>query len=243
MDRDQLRHLPDRQPAARLERVPRALDGRQRQPLRRQGAVPGRLPRYLPRWRYQRRYAHPAGRRVAVHRRAQVHRGRPHHPPAGRVPGRLPQRSRGRRDHHQGRARGQIDTRKYNAVGLRSTDFNDGDNELVIGGDPVQAEYQPCAEVLVFNHLFDGAIDPISGCLGSAFGAEPGALYAEPAATGDPTGDRAVPGLQRVRAAPVDQHQRSSACSTGRSRASTPRSRSVPSGALPSTARWPDRRA
>jgi hypothetical protein len=58
---------------------------------------------------------------------------------------------------------GQIDTRKYNAVGLRTTEFNDGDNELVIGGAPGVAEYQPCAQVLVFNHLFDGAVDPISG--------------------------------------------------------------------------------
>lgn len=58
---------------------------------------------------------------------------------------------------------GQIDTRKYDAVGLRATDINNGDNRLVIGGDPADAEYQPCAEVLVFNHLFDGAIDPISG--------------------------------------------------------------------------------
>jgi hypothetical protein len=59
--------------------------------------------------------------------------------------------------------RGQIDTRKYNAAGLRTTSFNDGNNELVIGGAPELAEYQPCAQVLVFNHLFDGAVDPISG--------------------------------------------------------------------------------
>lgn len=58
---------------------------------------------------------------------------------------------------------GQIDTREYNAVGLRQTDFNDGDNILTIGGEPLAAEYEPCAEVLVFNHLFDGAVDPISG--------------------------------------------------------------------------------
>jgi hypothetical protein len=56
---------------------------------------------------------------------------------------------------------GIIDTEKYNAVGLRSTNFNDGDNELVIGGSAAP-EYQPCASVLVFNHLFDGATDPIS---------------------------------------------------------------------------------
>jgi hypothetical protein len=54
-----------------------------------------------------------------------------------------------------------IDTEKYNAVGLRTTSVNNGDNVLTIGGP--NAEYQPCADVLVFNHLFDGAIDPISG--------------------------------------------------------------------------------
>ena len=60
---------------------------------------------------------------------------------------------------------GLIDTEKYNAVGLRTTSVNNGDNELVIGGSgtgTAAAEYQPCAEVLVFNHLFDGAVDPIS---------------------------------------------------------------------------------
>jgi len=55
-----------------------------------------------------------------------------------------------------------IDTEKYNAVGLRTTGFNNGDNELVIGGTDAP-EYQPCAQVLVFNHLFDGADDPITG--------------------------------------------------------------------------------
>ncbi len=60
---------------------------------------------------------------------------------------------------------GIIDTEKYNAVGLRTTNFNNGDNVLTIGGNgtgPNSAEYQPCASVLIFNHLFDGAIDPIS---------------------------------------------------------------------------------
>lgn len=57
---------------------------------------------------------------------------------------------------------GDVDVARYNAVGLRSTGFNDGDNELVIGGSD-SPEYQPCANVLVFNHLFDNATDPISG--------------------------------------------------------------------------------
>jgi hypothetical protein len=57
---------------------------------------------------------------------------------------------------------GQIDTQKYNAVGLRTSPAGvNSDSLLVIGGE--DAEYQPCAETLVFNHLFDFAIDPISG--------------------------------------------------------------------------------
>jgi len=63
---------------------------------------------------------------------------------------------------------GVIDTEEYNAVGLRTTGFNNGDNVLTIGGNgtgPSAAEYQPCSEVLILNHLFDGAIDPVSGVL------------------------------------------------------------------------------
>jgi hypothetical protein len=56
---------------------------------------------------------------------------------------------------------GIIDPAKYNAVGLRTTGFNSGDNDLVIGGS-TNPEYQPCPGVLVFNHFFDGAVDPIS---------------------------------------------------------------------------------
>jgi hypothetical protein len=55
-----------------------------------------------------------------------------------------------------------IDPERYNAVGLRSAGQNNGDNTLTIGGaDPAAAEYQPCPEVLVFNHMFDGAVDPV----------------------------------------------------------------------------------
>jgi hypothetical protein len=57
---------------------------------------------------------------------------------------------------------GDIDPARYSAVGLRTFGQNNGDNVLVIGGPQGQAEYRPCAEVLVFNHLFDGAYDPIS---------------------------------------------------------------------------------
>jgi hypothetical protein len=57
---------------------------------------------------------------------------------------------------------GSIDPQRYNAVGLRSAGRNNGDSTLIIGGPGGQAEYQPCSEVLVFNHLFDGAVDPLS---------------------------------------------------------------------------------
>jgi hypothetical protein len=56
----------------------------------------------------------------------------------------------------------QINPQRYNAVGLRTTNFNNGDNVLVIGGADAP-EYQPCSQVLVFNHFFDGAVDPVSG--------------------------------------------------------------------------------
>jgi len=55
-----------------------------------------------------------------------------------------------------------INPMRYNAVGLRTTSFNNGDNVLVIGGSD-GPEYQPCSQVLVFNHFFDGAVDPVSG--------------------------------------------------------------------------------
>jgi hypothetical protein len=59
-------------------------------------------------------------------------------------------------------ADGTIDPQRYNAVGLRTAGQNNGNNTLVIGGPQAEAEYQPCSEVLIFNHLFDGAVDPIS---------------------------------------------------------------------------------
>jgi hypothetical protein len=51
-----------------------------------------------------------------------------------------------------------VDPRSYNAVGLLPTGRNDGDGNLVLG-----SEYAGCPSVLLFNHLFDGAVDPISG--------------------------------------------------------------------------------
>ena len=53
-----------------------------------------------------------------------------------------------------------IDPKWYNAVGLRNLLGNDGNGELLLG-----AEYEACPGVLVLDHLFDGAVDPISGVL------------------------------------------------------------------------------
>jgi hypothetical protein len=56
---------------------------------------------------------------------------------------------------------GVTDGKSYNAVGIKTAGDNNGDRELLIGGaDP---EFEPCHEVLILNHLFDNAIDPISG--------------------------------------------------------------------------------
>jgi hypothetical protein len=53
-----------------------------------------------------------------------------------------------------------IDPRTYNAVGLLAVE-NNADGTLIIGGtDP---EYEACPLVLILNHMFDGAVDPIDG--------------------------------------------------------------------------------
>ncbi len=53
------------------------------------------------------------------------------------------------------------DPAKYNAVGLRAIPGTaTGGRNLIIGGG--DAQYEPCPEVLIVNHLFDGAEDPIS---------------------------------------------------------------------------------
>jgi hypothetical protein len=53
-----------------------------------------------------------------------------------------------------------VDPKWYNAVGIRNLrTVDDGDlNVLSLDG----VEYETCAPVLVLNHLFDGAVDPIS---------------------------------------------------------------------------------
>lgn len=48
-----------------------------------------------------------------------------------------------------------VDARKYNAVHLQSTGFNNGDDILQIGGP--DAEYNGCPHALILQHVFDGA--------------------------------------------------------------------------------------
>jgi hypothetical protein len=48
-----------------------------------------------------------------------------------------------------------VDARKYNAVHLKSTGINNGDDVLQIGGP--NAEYNGCPHALILQHLFDGA--------------------------------------------------------------------------------------
>lgn len=57
------------------------------------------------------------------------------------------------------------DVASYRATGLENVRSN-ADNSLIIGGDAGStAEYEPCAEILVMDFVYDGAIDPISGSL------------------------------------------------------------------------------
>ena len=51
---------------------------------------------------------------------------------------------------------GEVDVRKYNGIGLQSTDTpNDGNDTLLIGGP--NAEYSGCPNVIIVDHLFDDA--------------------------------------------------------------------------------------
>jgi len=52
-----------------------------------------------------------------------------------------------------------VDARGYNAVGIQAIEgANDGDNTLRIG-----EEYNSCPGVLIMDHFFDDAVEPISG--------------------------------------------------------------------------------
>ncbi|MFN8640784.1 MAG: hypothetical protein U0802_03670 [Candidatus Binatia bacterium] len=55
-----------------------------------------------------------------------------------------------------------IDARSYNGIGLQAVSgANDGDNTLVLGGE--DPEYSGCPNVLILNHFFDDAQEPVTG--------------------------------------------------------------------------------
>ena len=61
-----------------------------------------------------------------------------------------------------------LDVRKYNAIGLKSLEFNNGDDTLCLGGtegsdDCPEPEYEGCPNVVILNHFFDDAPDPVNG--------------------------------------------------------------------------------
>jgi hypothetical protein len=55
-----------------------------------------------------------------------------------------------------------IDARAYNAIGIQAIEgANDGDNMLILGGE--EPEYNGCPSVLILDHFFDDAVEPIDG--------------------------------------------------------------------------------
>lgn len=62
---------------------------------------------------------------------------------------------------HGGGGRTAVDLTGYVAVGIPAIEGRGNrDNTLVIGGP--NAEYQGCPNILIFDHYFDGAVDPIA---------------------------------------------------------------------------------
>jgi hypothetical protein len=59
---------------------------------------------------------------------------------------------------------GKIDTSTYNAIGIQALPTLNGDSTLVLGrpGDP-GVEYNGCPNLLILDHFFDFATDPVSG--------------------------------------------------------------------------------
>jgi hypothetical protein len=56
-----------------------------------------------------------------------------------------------------------IDARGYNAIGVQAiAGANSGDNTLVLGGEE-DPEYNGCPSVLILDHFFDDAVEPIDG--------------------------------------------------------------------------------
>ncbi len=55
-----------------------------------------------------------------------------------------------------------VDARGYNAIGIQAVEgANDGDNTLILGGEA--PEYNGCPSVLILDHFFDDAVEPIDG--------------------------------------------------------------------------------
>lgn len=54
-----------------------------------------------------------------------------------------------------------VDVAKYNAVGLRTVEGGDTNGVLRLGGGE-GAEYEGCANILIMDHFFDNATDPMS---------------------------------------------------------------------------------
>lgn len=53
-----------------------------------------------------------------------------------------------------------VDVAKYNAVGFRTVDGGDANGTLLLGGP--NAEYEGCGSVLIMDHFFDNATDPMT---------------------------------------------------------------------------------
>jgi hypothetical protein len=61
-----------------------------------------------------------------------------------------------------GAAETGIDARAYNGIGVQAIPgANNGDNMLILGGD--EPEYNGCPSVLILDHFFDDAVEPIDG--------------------------------------------------------------------------------
>ncbi len=57
---------------------------------------------------------------------------------------------------------GRMSLLGYNAVGIPAIPgTGNRDHTLVLGGEPDVAEYEGCPNILILDHFFDGAIDPV----------------------------------------------------------------------------------
>jgi hypothetical protein len=55
-----------------------------------------------------------------------------------------------------------VDVAEYNAIGFRTVPGGNTDGTLRLGGPMDTDEYQGCANVLILDHFFDGATDPMT---------------------------------------------------------------------------------